>query len=238
MSILEVKDVKKSYKGFPALKGVSFTVQEGEIFSIMGPNGAGKTTLIESILGTKKMDSGSVSILGMDPVTSRNDVFENVGVQFQDMNWRPGIKVKEMCELTSVLYKKEIDWEIKLKEFDLSHLKDKTVELCSGGERQKLSILLSTLHEPKLLILDELTTGLDPLARRETWDLLKEMNSTGTTIVLTSHFMDEVEFLSNRGFLLNSGEVLYRGSIEELKELGKGHNLDESYLNLIQGVTL
>lgn len=236
MSLLVVNDVKKSYKGFQALKGVSFQVEEGEIFSIMGPNGAGKTTLIESILGTKKMDSGEVHILGLDPVKDRKKLYEQVGVQFQDMNWRPGIKVKEMCEITSVLYKMEIDWESKLKEYELYNLIDKIIENCSGGERQKLSILFACLHSPKLLFLDELTTGLDPLARRETWELLKEMNRTGTTIILTSHFMDEVEFLSERGFILNKGEILHQGGIKEFKSIGRGNNLDESYINLLQGV--
>lgn len=236
MSVLKVEGIKKSYGQTEALKGVSFTVEKGEIFSIMGPNGAGKSTLIECILGTRDKDGGSVKLLGMDPIKQRKEVYSRVGVQFQDMNWRPGIKVKEVCAVTSALYDKDINWQQMLQEFGLFQLADKTVELCSGGERQKLSILLACIHNPEVLFLDELTTGLDPVARREVWDMLQVMNRRGTTIILTSHFMDEVEYLSTRGFILCNGEILTEGPIGNIIDTGRGKNLDEAYINLI-GVT-
>lgn len=238
MNILEVDRISKSYGTKEAVKSLSFYVKTGEIFGIMGPNGAGKSTTLECILGTKKKDSGNVRILGLDPLSDRKEVFSRVGVQFQDSSFQNGIRVDEICECTASLYPNCNDWLELIKEFSMEALLKSQVSSLSGGERQKLSILLASIHKPELLFLDELTTGLDPVARRETWKFIKKINSMGTTIVLTSHFMDEVEFLCNRGFILKNGEIAVEGSIDELITRGEGKNLDESYLNILEGVLL
>ena len=138
----------------------------GEIFGLLGPNGAGKTTTLECILGTKKPDGGSVELLGGDPVKDRRIIFDKVGVQFQSSAYPERIRVWEMCEMTASLYRKKSEWEYLLSEFGLIEKKKTSVEDLSGGERQKLSLVLAMIHQPEIVFLDELTTGLDPLARR------------------------------------------------------------------------
>lgn len=232
--MVKVKNLKKHYGKKEALKGISLEINRGDTFCIIGPNGAGKTTTIESILGTRIASGGEVSILGLDPVKSRKDIFTRVGVQFQESAYQGSIKVKEVLEFTYSIYNLKYN-ETVLEKFNLLDKKETTVSDLSGGERQKLSILLATLHKPELLFLDELTTGLDPAARRETWKYIKELNENGTTIVLTSHFMDEVEYLCNRGVFLLNGEIVKEGSIEEIISYGSGKNLDESYMNILEG---
>lgn len=234
--MLTVTNLKKYYGEKCAVNGISFQVNKGDIFGIMGPNGAGKSSTLETILGTKKKDSGKIEIFGIDQSHFSKNIYSRIGVQFQESAYQASIKVWEACEFTAALYKEKIDWEEKLKHFNLKELKNSFVSDLSGGEKQKLSILLASIHSPELLFLDELTTGLDPIARRETWDFIKKINKQGTTIVLTSHFMDEVEFLCNRGLIIKSGEVEVEGSIKELIKYGQGKNLDESYINILQGV--
>lgn len=234
--MLKVKNLTKYYGEKCAVNGITFQVNKGDIFGIIGPNGAGKSTTLETILGTKKKDSGQVEIFGIDQTKIGKNIFSRIGVQFQESSYQASIKVWEVCEFTAALYSKKIDWEEKLLQFNLNELRNSLVSDLSGGERQKLSILLASIHSPKLLFLDELTTGLDPIARRETWDFIKEINRLGTTIVLTSHFMDEVEALCNRGIIIKSGEILVQGTINKLIEQGNGRNLDESYINILQEV--
>lgn len=234
--MLTVTNLKKYYGSKCAVNGISFQVNKGDIFGIIGPNGAGKSTTLETILGTKKKDSGQVKIFGIDQSQLDKNVFSKIGVQFQESAYQTSIKVWEVCEFSAALYKNPIDWEEKLKQFNLSALRNSLVSDLSGGERQKLSILLASIHSPELLFLDELTTGLDPIARRETWDFIKKINKQGTTIILTSHFMDEVEALCNRGIIIKSGEILVKGTISTLIKQGNGKNLDESYINILQEV--
>ncbi len=231
--MVEVLNLTKSYESFIAVDNISFTVSNGDIFAIMGPNGAGKSTTLESILSIKKPDSGIIKVLDMDLVKNK-ELFEDIGVQFQESNFQSAIKVKEICELTASFYKKKINWMDKIEKSDFAKNLNKSVSNLSGGEKQKLSILLATIHSPKLLFLDELTTGLDPIARRETWDFIKELNKD-TTIILTSHFMDEVEYLCNRGIVLVDGKIKSQGSISDIILSGKGQNLDEAYVNIIKG---
>ena len=235
MPVMQVAELKKSYGSVQAVKGLSFIVEEGEIFGILGPNGAGKTTTLECALGTRKADAGSVGILGMDPVASRREVFARVGVQFQDSAWQAGIRVGEACESLACLYDPVPDWRTRLAEFGLEKRIRTAVESCSGGEKQKLAILAACLHSPELVILDELTTGLDPLARQETWDMIRLMRDRGTTVVLTSHFMDEVENLCGRAMIIIDGEKRAEGSIADLIAAGGGGNLDDAYVNLVRG---
>ncbi|MDC7232734.1 MAG: ABC transporter ATP-binding protein [Spirochaetales bacterium] len=233
MNILTVEHLRKSYVRCQAVKGVSFAVPQGSIFGILGPNGSGKTTTLECILGTKEMDEGTVRLLDRDPRRDRKMLFERVGVQFQDSSWQNSIRIGELCESTVVLYTPEPEWRGRLKAlgFDPKQMAD----TLSGGEKQKLSILLASLHNPEVLFLDELTTGLDPLSRRLVWDKIRELRDRGTTVILTSHFMDEVEALCDSCLLLYKGKVLTRGTPEELKKEGGSASLEDAYINLIGG---
>ena len=232
--VLEINGIEKSYGPVRAVKGVTFSVAAGDIFGVLGPNGAGKTTTLECALGIRTADAGGSRILGMDPRRDRKDLFRRVGVQFQDSAWQAGIRVGEACEGLACLYDPVPDWRSALKDFGLEKRRDAAVESCSGGERQKLSILLACLHAPELVVLDELTTGLDPLARREVWDTIRAMQERGTTVVLSSHFMDEVEFLCDRAVVIADGEMTAEGTVGELTAEGGGKNLDEAYVNLVR----
>lgn len=231
--ILEVNGLNKSYGTVRAVKDLSFTVQKGEIFGILGPNGAGKSSSLEYILGTRKKDSGNVRILDMDPVQERKKLYARVGVQFQDSSWQTGIRVDEICRSTACLYNPEPDWLTVLDQFDLAKRIKARVDTLSGGERQKLSLLLAFMHKPVLLFLDELTTGLDPVARRDVWKFIKVLRDEGATIILSSHYMDEVETLCDRALMLKDGSCIAAGTIAELVANGQGRNLDESYINLM-----
>ena len=233
---LTVDRLTKSYGTIRAVEELSFTVARGEIFGILGPNGSGKTTTLECVLGTRRRDGGDVAVLGLDPIRDRRRLFQNVGVQFQDSAWQAGIRTGEICETTACLYDPVPDWRESLKRADLEKRIDTAVESLSGGERQKLSILLACIHTPELVFLDELTTGLDPIARRGTWEMIKEMQRAGTTVVLTSHFMDEVEHLCNRCIVLRAGTKTAEGTVDELMKLGRGTNLEESYVALVGGI--
>jgi ABC-2 type transport system ATP-binding protein len=235
--VVAVQDLNKSYGNVKAVKSLSFSVGRGEVFGILGPNGSGKTSTIETILGTRQADSGKISLLGLDPVKKRREVFRRVGVQFQDSAWQTGIRVGELCETTACLYDPIPKWRESLASFDLVKRIDTPAEALSGGERQKLAILLACIHDPRVIFLDELTTGLDPFARRETWKFIKQLQEQGSSVVLTSHFMDEVETLCQRGLILRSGVKVAAGSITELMEIGKAPRLEDAYINIIQGVS-
>ncbi|MBN2511158.1 MAG: ABC transporter ATP-binding protein [Spirochaetales bacterium] len=232
--VLTVDGLVKHYGPLHAVDGLTFSVEPGEIFGILGPNGAGKSTSLECILGTKSMDKGRIRIMGLDPVQHRRAVFARTGVQFQDSAWQNGIRVGEICAATACLYDPEPDWRPLLEKFDLAKRERAQVSTLSGGERQKLSILLACMHAPEIVFLDELTAGLDPLARRDVWKFIRGLSEEGTAVVLTSHYMDEVETLCKRGLMLKNGAIAAEGSIGELIETGKGKNLDEAYVNIME----
>ena len=227
---LVVRGLRKSYGNVRAVDGLDLTVSKGEIFGLLGHNGAGKTTSIECILGVKKQDAGSVELLGMNPAKDRKKLFEKVGVQFQQTNYHDKIRVSEICEVTESLYKSPADWRELLKSFGLSGMKKRTVSELSGGERQRLSVLLALIPSPEFVFLDELTTGLDSKARRDVWKYLEKLKSDGLTVFLTSHYMDEVEFLCDRICILKKGQVVALGTIEELIAQSPNDNLEEAYL--------
>lgn len=233
--VIRIQNLTKHYGDQCAVDNLSLEVRQGEIFGMIGPNGAGKSTTIECLLGVKKGEAGILSILGMDPYDKkhRKKLFSELGVQFQSSFYPDRIKVKEICELTRALYKDTIPYELLLDQFGLKYKGDQMVASLSGGERQKLSVLISLLNKPKLIFLDELTTGLDPKARREVWGLLKALKSKGLTIFLTSHFMDEVEYLCDRVMILNHGKEVITGSPSEIKNLYKSSNLEETYLHIV-----
>ncbi|MEG1462454.1 ABC transporter ATP-binding protein [Anaerorhabdus sp.] len=231
MNVVNVQNISKHYGNKSVVKNVSFVIEKGECFGILGHNGAGKTTIVEMILGLKKIEKGgAIKLLGNDMHVRRRELFNLVGAQLQDSSYPYKIKVKEECEERAVLYNCEIDIETQLKLFSLFDLKNREVESLSGGERQRLSILLATIHDPAVLFLDELTTGLDAVARREIWKYLNGLKNKGTTIILTSHFMDEVEALCDSVILLRNGEILIQGKVDEVIQATPYKTMEEAYL--------
>lgn len=229
-TVLRVKDLKKSYRGVPAVESLSFDINKGEIFGLLGHNGAGKSTTIEAILGTKRMDEGFVEVLGINPRKMRKQLFEKVGVQFQQSHYPDKIRVNEMCELTASLYQKPASWKELLRNFGLDAKIKKPVAELSGGERQKLSVLLALIPNPELVFLDELTTGLDSKARRDVWKHLLRLREKGLTILLTSHYMDEVEALCDRICILKKGKMVALDTVKGIIDQSPSDTLEEAYL--------
>ena len=173
--IISVKQLSKSYGGLTAVQGLDLSVMQGTVFGLLGANGAGKSTTIECMLGTRKPDAGTVSILGMNPLLQRKQLFEDVSVQFQEANYQDKVTVAELCEVTQSLYRNVVDYGELLKQFDIADKAKSMVKELSGGQRQKLFIVLALIPQPKVVFLDELTTGLDAKARREVWKILSDL---------------------------------------------------------------
>jgi ABC-2 type transport system ATP-binding protein len=208
MAIIEVENLGKRYGDHVALDGVSFEVHEGEIFGVLGPNGAGKTTTVECVEGLRRPDTGLVRVLGLDPHADARRLHQRIGVQLQESNLPDALKVGEALELYASFYEDPRDWRELLAQWGLADKRDARFGKLSGGQKQRLSIALALVGNPRVAFLDELTTGLDPQARRATWQLIKEIRDTGVTVVLVSHFMDEVEELCDRLMLLDAGRVV------------------------------
>lgn len=231
-TVINVKQLSKSYGNLLAVDKLSLSVKCGTVYGLLGANGAGKSTTIECILGTKNADSGTVSIWGCDPKKDRHRLFQNVGVQFQEGDYQPEIKVSELCEETACLYEALADWKKLCEQFGIGGKIANTVKSLSGGERQRLFIVLALIPNPGLVFLDELTTGLDAKARRDVWKILSELKSKGLTIFLTSHFMDEVEALCDEICILRNGKAVFFGTVEQAKEASKCKNFEDAYLIL------
>lgn len=227
---IEVSHVSKKFGSKRVLDDISFTVETGEVFGLLGHNGAGKSTAIDCMLGLKEMEKGEVKLLGENPVKKRKSLFEHIGVQLQASSFQTNIKVYEICQEIASLYKKSTDYNELLTEFKLIDLKRQAVEKLSGGEKQKLAVVLALIPKPKVLFLDELTTGLDVVARRQVWQTLKTLKKNKMTILLTSHYMDEVEELCDRICILKSGKIVAIGSIEEVIKKSPYASLEEAYL--------
>ena len=227
---IRVENLSKSFSGRKVVDNLSFEVNKGEVFALLGHNGAGKSTTIDLILGLKEPDSGEATILGMKASKNRKKVFEKVGVQLQHTEYQNMMTVEEACLEYASLYEKPSDYNELLITFGLSELKKSYVNKLSGGERQKLSVILALIGNPEIVFLDELTTGLDVEARREVWLTLKQLKEKGLTIVLTTHYMEEAEALCDRVCLIKSGQKITEGRISEvIKDSGKS-NLEEAYL--------
>lgn len=227
---IKVSHVSKKFGSKQVLEDISFTVETGEVFGLLGHNGAGKSTAIDCMLGLKKMENGEVKLLGENPVKNRKSLFEQIGVQLQASSFQTNIKVYEICEEIASLYKETTDYNELLTEFKLIDLKRQAVEKLSGGEKQKLAVVLALIPKPKVLFLDELTTGLDVVARRQVWQTLKTLKKNKMTILLTSHYMDEVEELCDRICILKSGKIVAMGRIDEVMKLSPYESLEEAYL--------
>ena len=227
---LVVEGLTKSYGKVLAVDDLGFEVSKGEIFGLLVHNGAGKSTSMECILGVKKADSGLVQILNFSSTVNRKQLFEKVGVQFQQTHYQDKIRVEEICQVTHSLYKNPTHWQELLKTFGLTGMEKRMVAELSGGERQRLSVLLALIPSPELVFLDELTTGLDTKARRDVWKYLEKLKAKGLTIVLTSHYMDEVKILCDRICILKKGRTVILDTVEEVIEKSPYNNLEEAYL--------
>ena len=230
MNAITVKNLSKTYGEHVAVDSLSFTVLKGSVFGLLGANGAGKSTSLECILGTKKMDSGEVFILGENPVKNRTSVFEKTGVQFQEAKYQELIKVSELCENTACVYKNAQDYKKLLSDFGIADKADCFVKDLSGGERQRLFIVLALLPNPEVVFLDELTTGLDARSRRDVWKILEALKNRGLSILLTSHFMDEVEALCDEILILKKGKTVFSGTVAQAKQESGKEKFEDAYL--------
>lgn len=229
-NIIKVENLSKSYGQLVAVNNFSFSVKKGTVFGLLGANGAGKSTTVECVLGTKPFDSGTVSILGLDPNVNRKKLFEKVGVQFQEANYQENIRVEELCEVTASLYQNPADYKALLAQFGIAEKSKTLVKELSGGQKQRLFIILALIPNPQVVFLDELTTGLDARARRDVWQILKELKEQGLTILLTSHFMDEVECLCDHICILKKGNIVFDGTVKEAIEKSPHNKLEDAYL--------
>jgi ABC-2 type transport system ATP-binding protein len=208
MPVIEVEHLHKSYGDNVAVADVSFTVERGEIFGILGPNGAGKTTTVECIEGLRKHDGGTIRVLGRDPHQDRAELRQRVGVQLQQSELPDKLRVGEAIELYASFYDNPADGGKLLEELGLAGKAKAAYGKLSGGQKQRLSIALALIGNPEIAILDELTTGLDPQARRDTWDLIEQIRDRGVTILLVTHFMEEAERLCDWLAVIDSGRVI------------------------------
>ncbi|QVQ54585.1 ABC transporter ATP-binding protein [Spiractinospora alimapuensis] len=208
MAIIDVRNLHKRYGEKVAVDDVSFSVEEGEIFGILGPNGAGKTTTVESLAGLRTPDEGTIRVDGLDPRTDRGRLRLRLGVQLQESTVPERLTVSEVVRLYASFYPTPADTDELVDRLGLAEKRDAQYRRLSGGQKQRLSIALALVGRPTIAVLDELTTGLDPQARRDTWSLIESVRDTGVTIVLVTHFMDEAERLSDRLAVIDGGRVV------------------------------
>ena len=242
-TIISVKDLVKNYGSFEAVKGISFEVYEGEIFGLLGPNGAGKSTTLEIIETLRKKTGGQVTVDGFDLDKDPEEIKKIIGVQLQTSGFYPNLNLVELIHLFAGLYNRKVD---ALELLEMVTLKDKAkakVKELSGGQKQRFSIATTLINQPRIIFLDEPTTGLDPQARRNLWDLVKNIRSNGTTVIITTHYMDEAEYLCDRVAIVDSGRVIALNTpdklIDELVATGferpkevKRANLEDVFINL------
>ncbi|MCB0016754.1 MAG: ABC transporter ATP-binding protein, partial [Anaerolineales bacterium] len=214
--VIKVTNIRKSYGAFTAVEDVSLMVKKGEIFGIVGPNGAGKTTTMNMIMGLRRPDSGQVEVLGLDPQQAGAELRQRIGVQLQEADLPEKAKVWEIMDTFASFYKRTVPWEPLLAEWGLSSKQNAYFGSLSGGQKQRVFIALALINDPELVFLDELTTGLDPQARRQTWELVRAVRDRGKTVVQVTHFMDEAEALCDRVAIINGGRVIALDTPKEL----------------------
>jgi ABC-2 type transport system ATP-binding protein len=219
---VEVAHLRKTYGALVAVDDVSFTVAEGEIFGILGPNGAGKTTAIECAIGLRRPDAGTIRLLGLDPHADPHQVHEIVGVQLQSGALPAKLRVGEILEEYRSFYRDPADVAELLDVLGLAAKRGDYYRSLSGGQRQRLSIALALIGRPRIAVLDEMTTGLDPQARRDTWELIEQIRERGVTIVLVTHFMEEAERLCDRVALIDHGRVVALDTPDRLAAQARG----------------
>lgn len=241
--IISVKDLQKKYGDFEAVKGISFDVYEGEIFGLLGPNGAGKSTTLEIIETLRQKTGGKVLVDGLDLDSSPNDIKKIIGVQLQTSGYYPSLNLVELITLFAGLYNEEVDPMVLLDRVNLRDKANAKFKEMSGGQKQRFSIATTLINHPKIIFLDEPTTGLDPQARRNLWDLIREIRNNGTTVIITTHYMDEAEVLCDRVAIIDSGKIIALNTpdklIDELVASGfekpkevKQANLEDVFISL------
>ncbi|GAA0547471.1 ABC transporter ATP-binding protein [Chitinophaga japonensis] len=242
-TIITVKDLVKQYGDFTAVKGISFEVYENEIFGLLGPNGAGKSTTLEIIETLREKTSGHVTVDGFDLDKAPDNIKKIIGVQLQSAGYYPNLNLTELIALFSGLYNRPVDAKDLLARFNLEDKARAKFKELSGGQKQRFSIATTLINRPKIIFLDEPTTGLDPQARRNLWELIQQVRAQGTTVVITTHYMDEAEFLCDRCAIVDKGEIialdspdvlidkLVAGGFERKKEVKKA-NLEDVFLHL------
>ncbi len=217
-AIVSVRDLRKRYGQIEAVAGISFDVQRGEIFALLGPNGAGKTTTVEILEGLRQADGGSATVAGVDVTKDPSGVKERIGVQLQSSAFPENFLAKEIVELFALFYKRKVDAMALLRSVGLEDKAKQKSEKLSGGQRQRLSVAVARVKELQVLFLDEPTTGLDPQARRNLWDLIRDIRARGTTVFLTTHYLDEAEVLCDRVAIMDGGKIIALDSPRALIE--------------------
>lgn len=241
--IISVNNLIKKYGQFEAVKGISFEVMEGEIFGLLGPNGAGKSTTLEIIETLRQKTSGTVLVDGFDLDKDPNDIKQRIGVQLQTSGFYPGLNLVELIDLFAGLYNKRVNGRQLLKSVNLEDKAKSKYKDLSGGQKQRFSIATTLINDPKIIFLDEPTTGLDPQARRNLWELVRDIRAKGTTVIITTHYMDEAEILCDRIAIIDSGKIIALDSpdklIDELVATGferpkevKKANLEDVFIHL------
>ena len=242
--VISVQHLVKRYGEFTAVDDVSFSIKEGEIFGIIGPNGAGKTTTVECVSGLRVPDSGEISVFGLSPQKDRDRTRQFVGVQLQESVLPPRLKVGEAVKLFASFYPNPLETDALLDSLGIKGMEGSMFKNLSGGQKQRLSIALALVGNPRVAILDELTTGLDPEARRETWDVIDGIRKRGVTVILVTHFMDEAERLCDRLALINHGAIVAMDTPEAIAARAGGNRVrfvpsepvDDKTLYAIPGV--
>ena len=241
--VISVKDLHKKYESFHAVKGISFEVFEGEIFGLLGPNGAGKTTTLEIIETLREKTSGEVTVSGLNIENNINEIKQIIGVQLQAAGYYPSLNLMELIRLFSGLYNVKVDVDEMLKMVGLEDKKKSKYKELSGGQKQRFSIATTLINQPRIVFLDEPTTGLDPQARRNLWELIRSIRSKGATVVITTHYMDEAEQLCDRVAVMELGKIiamdtpdnlidnLIASGFERTREVKKA-SLEDVFLNL------
>ena len=241
--MISVKDLVKNYGNFQAVKGISFDVYDGEIFGLLGPNGAGKSTTLEIIETLRDKTSGRIVVNSHDLDKAPNEIKKIIGVQLQTSGFYPNLNLVQLIDLFAGLYNRDIDALTLLDRVNLREKAKAKVKELSGGQKQRFSIATTLINDPKIIFLDEPTTGLDPQARRNLWDLIRDIRNKGTSVIITTHYMDEAEYLCDRVAIIDSGKIVALNSpdglIDELVESGferpkevKRANLEDVFINL------
>jgi ABC-2 type transport system ATP-binding protein len=243
-SIVSVQNLRKTYGSTVAVDDISFEVEEGEIFGFLGPNGAGKTTTVECLQALRTPDSGTVRVLGLDPQTRARELRRRIGSQLQESALPDRIRVWEALDLFASVTPDALDWRVLLEQWGLAEKRKASFSSLSGGQRQRLFIALALVNNPRVVFLDEMTTGLDPAARRVAWDLIRAIRERGTTVVLVTHFMDEAENLCDRVAIVDRGKIVASDSPQglitrhagEVRVIFTTSESDLSWLEKVDGV--
>jgi ABC-2 type transport system ATP-binding protein len=217
MAAIVVEGLHKSYGAVHAVRGVSFTVESGEVFGLLGPNGAGKTTIVEILEGYRKRDAGTVEVLGQDPARAGQRLRRRVGIVLQECAVEPYLSVREVVELRASYYPKPLPAADVIALVGLQEKANVRVRRLSGGQQRRLDLALAMVGDPELIFLDEPTTGFDPSARRNAWEIVRDMRKLGKTIVLTTHYMDEAQNLTDRVCVVRGGEIVRVGTPASLR---------------------